>query len=153
MFARPCTAGRHHWRRRCPGPSPRWSARRRSTPPGRAARGARIRRPARPGIVVLTASREVLRDGNRVELTKIEFDLFVFLARNTIRVWRRDELLKLIWQDATERPSRTVDVHVHRLRAKLGRDVLLTIHRIGYRLNIGAPVTVVDGVEEPSAVD
>ncbi|MEH0981633.1 winged helix-turn-helix domain-containing protein [Micromonospora sp. CPCC 205556] len=84
---------------------------------------------------ILAGSRTVRRGGREIALTRIEFDLLVFLAEHPHRVFTRLQLLAAVWgyQHAV---ARTVDVHVRRLRAKLGVDTPLvtTVHGVGYRL-------------------
>ncbi|MBI5517639.1 MAG: response regulator transcription factor [Deltaproteobacteria bacterium] len=83
--------------------------------------------------------REVRRAGARVELTGIEFDLLVALARRAGRVISRDSLLALAGRDDVTVGERTVDVHVSHLRAKLGDDPksprrIKTVRGVGYVL-------------------
>lgn len=66
--------------------------------------------------------RRVLRDGTPVELTMKEFDLILFLMRNPGRVYSRENLLDLVWGYDYQGDTRTVDVHVRRLREKLELD-------------------------------
>ncbi len=82
--------------------------------------------------------RQVLKTGQPVDLTPKEFDLLALLARNPGRVFGRDTLLAQVWGYDFDGDSRTVDVHVQRLRRKLEDDphdpqVLLTVHSIGYK--------------------
>jgi two-component system OmpR family response regulator len=88
------------------------------------------------GLWVEPASREVVRDGRPVQLTRREFDLLLFLCEHPHRVFTRDQLLSQVWGYEWVGGSRTVDVHVRRLRLKLGeeRPVVRTVHGIGYRL-------------------
>ncbi|MCG3206641.1 MAG: Alkaline phosphatase synthesis transcriptional regulatory protein PhoP [Anaerolineae bacterium] len=82
--------------------------------------------------------RQVLKTGQPVDLTPKEFDLLALLARNPGRVFGRDTLLAQVWGYDFDGDSRTVDVHIQRLRRKLEDDphdpqVLLTVHSIGYK--------------------
>lgn len=70
-------------------------------------------------IIIDTAKRTVERDGQPIELTAKEFDLLYLLARNPGRVFTRDHLLELVWDLEYYGDSRTVDVHVRRLREKI----------------------------------
>ncbi|WP_246858503.1 winged helix-turn-helix domain-containing protein [Citricoccus sp. SGAir0253] len=80
------------------------------------------RPPAVPGILIDLPRREVRLDGERVRLTHKEFELLNVLVENSGRIIGRDELLETLWKDAHEVPNeRTIDVHVRRLRTKLGR--------------------------------
>lgn len=88
--------------------------------------------------------RTVTRDGVDVPLSRLEYDLLVFLAENPRRVYTRSQLLAHVWGERYA-STRTVDVHVRRLRAKLGEDIPLiaTVRGVGYRLAEGAPVRIV----------
>lgn len=82
--------------------------------------------------------RQVLKAGRPVDLTPKEFDLLALLARSPGRVFGRDTLLAQVWGYDFDGDSRTVDVHVQRLRHKLEENphnpqVLLTVHSIGYK--------------------
>jgi DNA-binding response OmpR family regulator len=75
-------------------------------------------------------------------LTLKEFDLLVVLARNRGRVFGRATLLQQVWGYDYLGDSRTVDVHIQRLRRKLEPDprdprYLLTVHGIGYKFTTG----------------
>jgi DNA-binding response OmpR family regulator len=79
-------------------------------------------------------AREARVDGRAVELTRREFDLLVFFCRNQGRALRREELLTQVWQTTRTDMQRTIDIHVRRLRAKLGSAFALdTVYRVGYR--------------------
>jgi DNA-binding response OmpR family regulator len=86
-------------------------------------------------IVVDRAAHEVTVDGREVTLTAKEFALLAFLAANRGRVYTRDALLSRVWGPRYDGGARTVDIHVRRLRAKLG-DVLPleTLRGAGYKL-------------------
>jgi hypothetical protein len=93
--------------------------------------------PLTPVVVVDLPGRRLLVDGRTVELTRQEFDLVAYLARSAGRVVGRDELYAAAWrtQDLSA-GTRTVDVHVRRVRAKSGLEGLITTVRgVGYRLN------------------
>ncbi|HXJ68071.1 MAG TPA: response regulator transcription factor [Verrucomicrobiae bacterium] len=74
--------------------------------------------------------------GERLDLTPREFDLLAFLARNPGRALTRDELLRKVWGYDYVGETRTVDVHVRRLRAKLGEhhEMIETVLGAGYKL-------------------
>lgn len=100
-------------------------------------------------VELVPASRGVYVDGRRVDLGRREFELLLYLARNRSRPVSRDELLATVWKDTwAGRASRTVDVHVTRLRAKTGQDVVVTVHGVGYA--IGDRVFMI--IHEPKAV-
>jgi DNA-binding response OmpR family regulator len=86
------------------------------------------------GSVVLDPSRRrVATDGTEVQLTATEFDLLAFLMRRPGRVFPREQLLSEVWGYAAAAGTRTVDVHVAQLRAKLGpSSPIRTVRGVGY---------------------
>jgi DNA-binding response OmpR family regulator len=77
----------------------------------------------------------VTLEGRRVALTAKEFALVAYLAANRGRVFSRDVLLARVWGARYEGGARTVDIHVRRLRAKLGDGLPLeTMRGAGYKL-------------------
>jgi len=104
--------------------------------------GARRRRRARGPISVgelefRPEQRELRLGAERRRLTPVECRLLVTLAEQPDRVWRRDELLRRVW-DAVEVDARTVDSQVRRLRTKLGEaaELIETVRGVGYRLRL-----------------
>ena len=82
------------------------------------------------------AKREVHFEGSELTLTPREFELLYFLARHPGRVFSRDELLTKVWGYDYRGETRTVDVHVRRLRAKLGIEgarLIATVTGAGYK--------------------
>ncbi len=79
---------------------------------------------------------EVRVDGEPVELTPTEFKLLLTLAERKGRVQARAHLLQAVWDAAPDIQTRTVDMHVQRLRAKLGEagELIETVRGFGYRL-------------------
>ena len=74
--------------------------------------------------------------GRPLDLTYKEFELLHFLVKNAGRVYSREQLLQDVWGYDYFGGARTVDVHVRRLRAKLGREyegVILTVRNVGYK--------------------
>jgi DNA-binding response OmpR family regulator len=92
---------------------------------------------------LLAASRQVLVGGAPLPMTRLEFDLLHFLAVNPRRVFSRMQLLTAVW-GYEHTGERTVDVHVRRLRVKLGPQVPLvtTVYGVGYRLADDANIVV-----------
>lgn len=88
-------------------------------------------------------ARTVTRGGEPVELCRREYDLLLFLADHPGRVFSRAQLLDRVWNQPFTGP-RTVDVHIRRLRHKLGvkPPLITTVHGAGYRLADDAPVVV-----------
>ncbi|MGC4806338.1 winged helix-turn-helix domain-containing protein [Micromonospora sp. DT233] len=98
-----------------------------------------------PTLRILASSRSVLRDGEPLPLTRLEFDLLLHLVAHPHRVFTRLQLLNAVW-GYEHAGVRTVDVHVRRLRGKVGMDVPLvtTVYGVGYRLADDARVTIDD---------
>ncbi|WP_349876474.1 winged helix-turn-helix domain-containing protein [Micromonospora sp. HUAS YX12] len=103
-----------------------------------AARGAHLLR-------VVPHARTVYCDGREILLTRREFDLLRHLADHPRRVFTRDQLLDRVWGHPFT-GIRSVDVHVRRLRVKLGADlpVIATVRGVGYRLGSAMSVEVVE---------
>ena len=81
-------------------------------------------------------SREVTVDHQPIEFTYKEFELLRFLLTNQRRVHTRDDLLRAVWETEYYGDTRTVDMHIRRLRVKLGPRVgrmIHTIRNVGYR--------------------
>jgi Transcriptional regulatory protein, C terminal len=93
-------------------------------------------------IQVRPESRSVILAGKQISLTRVEFDLLTFLGEHPRRVFSRTQLLKHVW-GYEQTGERTVDVHIRRLRAKLGDSLVTTIRGVGYRLAEEARVRVV----------
>ncbi|TAE09752.1 MAG: DNA-binding response regulator [Bacteroidetes bacterium] len=68
-----------------------------------------------------------------IPFPKKEFELLYFLAQNPDKVFSRDELLQTIWGEDVYILSRTVDVHVRKIREKIGEDYIKTIKGVGYK--------------------
>lgn len=88
------------------------------------------------GVLIDLARREVHLDGETLNLTFKEFELLNYLVENGTRTVGRDELLEGLWSNADEVPNeRTIDVHIRRLRSKLGRlaNTVRTVRGEGYR--------------------
>ncbi|AKL94840.1 transcriptional regulatory protein WalR [Clostridium aceticum] len=77
---------------------------------------------------------KVLKGGQEVDLTYKEFDLLRLLIENKGNVMSRERLLELVWGYEFEGNTRTVDMHIQRLRNKLGTDKIKTIYKVGYRM-------------------
>jgi len=82
----------------------------------------------------------VTRDGQPLDLTATEYKLLATLAERRGRVQSRAQLLELVWESAPDIQTRTVDMHVQRLRAKLGDagELIETVRGFGYRLKRSA---------------
>jgi two-component system alkaline phosphatase synthesis response regulator PhoP len=76
----------------------------------------------------------VSKAGQQFLLPKKEFDLLYLLASNTDKVFKREEILEKVWGNDVIVGERTIDVHIRRLREKLGINTIQTLKGIGYKL-------------------
>lgn len=74
-------------------------------------------------------------DGRSIVLPKKEFELLYFLAQNPNKVFSRDELLKNIWGTDVYVLARTVDVHIRKVREKIGSNYISTVKGVGYKFD------------------
>ena len=87
-------------------------------------------------LVIDTASRSVTKRGEPVSLTKKEFDLLLLFVRNKNIALYRETIYERIWSGEYMGDSRTVDLHVQRMRKKAGlEEQIQTVYKIGYRYN------------------
>ena len=87
-------------------------------------------------VVMRPDERRVIVDGAETELTPTEFELLEALLRNPGHVFTRDELLTDVWRYTSAVTTRTVDVHVAQLRAKLGDALVIrTVRGVGYGID------------------
>jgi len=85
---------------------------------------------------------KVFADGKECDLKLREFHLLSFFVRNPMRVYNREELLRLVWGRDVDIEARTVDVHIRRLRAQIEADdanptIIVTVRGAGYRFDPG----------------
>lgn len=86
-------------------------------------------------VVIEPRSRLVTKAGRQVLLTDKEYKLLLLFVRNRNIALFRDTIYQRVWEGELESDSRTVDLHVQRLRKKLGwQDRLVAIYKVGYRL-------------------
>lgn len=90
------------------------------------------------GVVIDEASYSAKVHGRPLDLTYKEFELLRFLAQHPGRVFTREQLLSEVWGYDYFGGTRTVDVHIRRLRAKLGdlESLIGTVRNVGYRFNV-----------------
>jgi DNA-binding response OmpR family regulator len=90
------------------------------------------------GVIIDEASYSAKVNGRPLDLTYKEFELLRFLAQHPGRVFTREQLLSEVWGYDYFGGTRTVDVHIRRLRAKLGdlEALIGTVRNVGYRFNI-----------------
>ncbi len=89
------------------------------------------------GDLVIDRTSYTIKINNReVSLPKKEFELLFFLAQNPNKVFNRDELLQNIWGSDVYVLARTVDVHIRKVREKIGEDYITTVKGVGYKFNL-----------------
>lgn len=83
-------------------------------------------------------SRTVMQNGSQVMLTLKEFELLLLFIRNKNVALYRDTIYENVWESEYMGESRTVDLHVQRLKKKLKwEDKIVAVYKVGYRLNVG----------------
>lgn len=110
----------------------------------------RVEKPAEPeqrgGVIIDISRKRVQLDGEVAPLTFKEFELLQFLVLREGRTVDRNEIISALWSDGDEDlpNERTIDVHVRRLRSKLGvyEDVVRTVRGAGYRFDRHADVSI-----------
>ena len=87
------------------------------------------------GVKIDTASMRVWRGGEEISLTKTEYDLLLLFARNPRRAMYRETIYERVWGGDYPFGSKAVDLHVQRLRKKVGWETMLrAVNKVGYRL-------------------
>ncbi|MEA9984734.1 MULTISPECIES: winged helix-turn-helix domain-containing protein [Subtercola] len=101
---------------------------------------------ARDGVVIDLSRKRLLLDNEPANLTYKEFELLQYLVLREGRTIERTELISSLWNSSDEEipNERTIDVHVRRLRSKLGdyEDIVRTVRGVGYRFDRHADVSV-----------
>jgi len=91
------------------------------------------------GVTVDTRSHLVTKDGVEIALTPREYEVLLLFLRTPNTALYRDTIYERVWGGDMEYGSKTVDLHVQRLRKKIGwEDCLKAVHKIGYRLEVKA---------------
>jgi two-component system, OmpR family, alkaline phosphatase synthesis response regulator PhoP len=88
------------------------------------------------GLRIDRTSYTVTVNGKEISLPKKEFELLYFLAQSPNKVFTRDELLQHIWGSDVYVVARTVDVHIRKVREKIGEDYITTVKGVGYKFSI-----------------
>lgn len=78
----------------------------------------------------------VYQNGQKVVLAKKEFELLYLLASKPGKVYTRESILKNIWEDSVVVTNRTIDVHIRKLREKLGETYVATVKGVGYKFEL-----------------
>lgn len=89
------------------------------------------------GLKIDTASMQVWRDGEEIGLTKTEYELLLLFARNPRRAMYRETIYERVWGEEYPFGSKAVDLHIQRLRKKIGwENCLRAVNKVGYRLEV-----------------
>lgn len=88
-------------------------------------------------IIINSVARTVKKDNEKIDLTPKEFDLLMLLVQNKNTALYREVIFEKVWGEELEFETRTLDLHIQRLRKKLDwKDKIKTVYRIGYMLEI-----------------
>tara|TARA_R110001583_G_scaffold35585_3_gene118241 strand:- start:48761 stop:49459 length:699 start_codon:yes stop_codon:yes gene_type:complete len=90
----------------------------------------------RGNIVIDREEYVVIKDGIKLSLPRKEFELFSLLASKPGKVFKRDTILDTVWGNEVVVGGRTIDVHIRKLREKIGDDFFKTIKGVGYKFVI-----------------
>ncbi|MBP3323560.1 MAG: response regulator transcription factor [Clostridia bacterium] len=89
------------------------------------------------GLSIDTESMTVKKDGEELRLTPKEYELLIFLARNPGKALYRETIYERVWGGELEYGSKTVDLHIQRLRKKAGWEKrLVSVSKVGYKLEV-----------------
>jgi two-component system alkaline phosphatase synthesis response regulator PhoP len=86
------------------------------------------------GIEINREEYKIVKDGQEIILPRKEFELFYLLASKPGKVFKRDEILDKVWGNEVIVGGRTIDVHIRKLREKIGDDFFKTIKGVGYKI-------------------
>lgn len=86
-------------------------------------------------LIIDKSSYLVTKDGKGITLPKKEFELLFYLAQNPNKVFNRQKLLNKVWGTDVYVLARTVDVHIRKVREKIGESYISTIKGVGYKFN------------------
>jgi len=85
------------------------------------------------GLVIDRDRYLVIKDGKELNLPKKEFELLSLLASSPGKVFNREKILSKVWGDDVVVGDRTIDVHIRKLREKIGEGFIKTIKGVGYK--------------------
>lgn len=86
------------------------------------------------GIEINREEYKIVKEGQEIILPRKEFELFYLLASKPGKVFKRDEILDKVWGNEVIVGGRTIDVHIRKLREKIGDDFFKTIKGVGYKI-------------------
>ena len=86
------------------------------------------------GIEINREEYKIVKEGQEIVLPRKEFELFYLLATKPGKVFTREEILDKVWGNEVVVGGRTIDVHIRKLREKIGDDFFKTIKGVGYKI-------------------
>ena len=87
------------------------------------------------GLEINREEYKVIHEGRELVLPRKEFELLYFLASKPGKVFKREEILDSVWGNEVVVGGRTIDVHIRKLREKMGDDLFTTIKGVGYKMD------------------
>lgn len=90
---------------------------------------------SKAGLVIDPESFTVYKNGDLISLVKKEFELLSLLISKPGKVFRREEIINQVWGTDVIVGDRTIDVHIRKLREKIGNEYFITIKGVGYKFN------------------
>ncbi|SHF95242.1 two-component system, OmpR family, alkaline phosphatase synthesis response regulator PhoP [Flavobacterium segetis] len=88
------------------------------------------------GIEINREEYKIVKDNVEIVLPRKEFELFYLLASKPGKVFKRDEILDKVWGNEVVVGGRTIDVHIRKLREKIGEELFKTIKGVGYKFEV-----------------
>ena len=88
------------------------------------------------GIEINREEYKIVKDNIEIVLPRKEFELFYLLASKPGKVFKRDEILDKVWGNEVSVGGRTIDVHIRKLREKIGEELCKTIKGVGYKFEV-----------------
>ena len=88
------------------------------------------------GIEINREEYKIVKDNIEIVLPRKEFELFYLLASKPGKVFKRDEILDRVWGNEVVVGGRTIDVHIRKLREKIGEELFKTIKGVGYKFEV-----------------
>jgi len=88
------------------------------------------------GIEINREEYKIIKDDTEIVLPRKEFELFYLLASKPGKVFKREEILDKVWGNEVIVGGRTIDVHIRKLREKIGEDFFKTIKGVGYKFEV-----------------
>jgi two-component system alkaline phosphatase synthesis response regulator PhoP len=88
------------------------------------------------GIEINREEYKIVKDNIEIALPRKEFELFYLLASKPGKVFKRDEILDKVWGNEVVVGGRTIDVHIRKLREKIGEELFKTIKGVGYKFEV-----------------